>query len=93
VVALLEGGEALALAANDMSEVARLQVADEATGATVSADNAVIALSEAKGAALYDGASGELLGKVAGGADAQLGPGRRLLATLENGRVLLWGAN
>lgn len=92
VVALLESGGAQLLAANDMSAIAYLEVAAEASGATLSRDGAVVAVGEAEGAALFDGTSGALLGRIAGATEPAIGPGRRLMGSLEQGRVVLWGA-
>lgn len=93
IVAVLEQGAQILVASDDMGALADLGVAEGATGASLSADGAVAAIGEPDGAALFDAVSGARIGGVDGGAGgALLGPGRRLLGTLDDGRVVLWGA-
>ncbi len=75
------------------AELARFAVGADSAGLSLSADKAVLALSEPGGVALYELEGGALLGRVEGATSgATLGPGRRLLASVRDGRVLLWGA-
>lgn len=77
----------------DGAELARFAAGADSAGLSLSADKAVLALIEPGGVALYGLEGGALLGRVEGAAsDAALGPGRRLLASVRDGRVLLWGA-
>jgi len=77
----------------DGAELARFAAGADSAGLSLSADKAVLALIEPGGVALYGLEGGALLGRVEGAvSDAALGPGRRLLASVRDGRVLLWGA-
>jgi WD40 repeat protein len=93
LLVLLFNDTLVALGVGEQQERARFSVASESAGLSVSADNELLALSSPEGAHLYALPSGTSLGTLEGSFDgALLGPGRRLLATVGDGRVLLWGA-
>jgi hypothetical protein len=91
-IALLEGGGGALLDAATLAVTSALAAPADSTGASISADGTLIAIGEPGGFALYDGQSGGRLGEASGGSTVIIGPGRRLVATLEGERVVLWGA-
>jgi WD40 repeat protein len=92
VVALLEGGGGALLDAATLAVTTALATPEGAAGASITVDGAIVAAGEPGGFVLYDGTSGARLTMAKGGSTALIGPGRRLVATLEGGRVVLWGA-
>lgn len=92
LLAVLANDTLVAWQTADQAERVRFDVFPESRDLSLSADNSVLALNSPQGAALFLLADGTSLDLVAGTFDdAQLGPGRRLLATVGDGRALLWG--
>jgi hypothetical protein len=92
LLAVLANDTAVAWQTTDQTERSRFDVFPESKQLSLSADNTVLALNSGQGVGLYLLADGTSLDLVAGAfAGAQLGPGRRLLATVGDGRALLWG--
>lgn len=92
-VAAAGGGEAVVWELAGGDEVARFALAEPAEELELSADGQLLLARGPAGVAIYDLAGGAQVGLAAGAAGAaDLGPGQRLLATVRDGRVLLWGA-
>jgi WD40 repeat protein len=74
------------------AELARLPVGDGAMAPALSADGTLLLAREPAGVGIYGLAGGGRLALADGGATgAALGPGQRLLATVRDGRAILWG--
>lgn len=92
LIVALSGGEAIVWALPAGDELARFGVGEGAEAPALSADGLLLLLREPAGAALYELAGGRRVGLAEGDVeDAALGPGQRLLATVDGWRVQLWG--
>jgi WD40 repeat protein len=76
----------------DGATIARLQGSKASESLALSADKRLLLAHGPDGTILYDLAGGAEIGRLDGAASAAaLGPGRRIIATLQGGRVIYWG--